>query len=148
MADLNKELDLNVPAAPSLTLDAAPTLTLDPASLSDVSGLLDGVTGQSANDAITRDNAAQMIFNALFATTKNAVMLPGGNVGSETVAYYMDGPALAAMRHVVMGDPKRLFSFRLDVPSQKKMSDVCEAFLLTQLERGFRTLDFYKQMAL
>ena len=32
MADLNKELDLNVPAAPSLTLDAAPTLTLDPAA--------------------------------------------------------------------------------------------------------------------
>ena len=30
MADLNKELDLNVPAAPSLTLDAAPSLTLDP----------------------------------------------------------------------------------------------------------------------
>ena len=35
MADLNSELDLNVPAAPSLTLDAAPaapTLTLDPAA--------------------------------------------------------------------------------------------------------------------
>lgn len=32
MADLNNELDLNVPAAPSLTLDAAPTLTLDPAT--------------------------------------------------------------------------------------------------------------------
>lgn len=30
MADLSNELDLNVPAAPSLTLDAAPTLTLDP----------------------------------------------------------------------------------------------------------------------
>ena len=30
MADLNKELDLNVPVAPSLTLDAAPSLTLDP----------------------------------------------------------------------------------------------------------------------
>ena len=32
MADLSNELDLNVPAAPSLTLDAAPaapTLTLD-----------------------------------------------------------------------------------------------------------------------
>ena len=51
------------------------------------------------------------------------------------------------MRHVVMGDPKRLFSFKLDVPSQKKMSDVCEAFLLTQLERGFGTLDFYKQLS-
>ena len=35
MADLNNELDLNVPAAPSLTLDAAPaapTLTRDPAA--------------------------------------------------------------------------------------------------------------------
>ena len=35
MADMNNELDLNVPAAPSLTLDAAPaapTLTLDPAA--------------------------------------------------------------------------------------------------------------------
>lgn len=32
MADLNNELDLNVPAAPSLTLDAAPTLTMDPAA--------------------------------------------------------------------------------------------------------------------
>ena len=35
MADLSNELDLNVPAAPSLTLDAAPaapTLTLDPAT--------------------------------------------------------------------------------------------------------------------
>ena len=35
MADLNNELDLNVPAAPSLRLDAAPaapTLTLDPAA--------------------------------------------------------------------------------------------------------------------
>ena len=36
MADLSNELDLNVPAAPSLTLDAAPaapTLTLDPCLL-------------------------------------------------------------------------------------------------------------------
>ena len=35
MADLSNELDLNIPAAPSLTLDAAPaapTLTLDPAA--------------------------------------------------------------------------------------------------------------------
>ena len=39
MADLNNELDLNVPAAPSLTRDAAPgapTLTLDPAAFDKV----------------------------------------------------------------------------------------------------------------
>ena len=68
-----------------------------------------------------------------------------GGVG-DGVSMPLDGPSLAAMRHVVMGDPKRLFSFRLDAPAQKKMSDVCEAFLLTQLERGFGTLDFYKRI--
>ena len=50
------------------------------------------------------------------------------------------------MRHVAYGDPKRLFSFLLDEASQSQMCDLCEAYLVTQLERGFRTLDFYKQM--
>lgn len=59
----------------------------------------------------------------------------------------LDGVSLAAMRHVVWGDPKRLFSFPMDGPGMGRMGDACEAFLLTQLERGFRTLDFYKQLA-
>ena len=50
------------------------------------------------------------------------------------------------MRHVLYGDPKRLFSFRLAEESLNRMSAACEAYVLTQLERGFRTLDFYKQM--
>lgn len=54
---------------------------------------------------------------------------------------------LAAMRHIVYGDPKRLFSFRLDQAGRRELSGITEAYLLTQLERGFRTLDFYKQMA-
>lgn len=56
--------------------------------------------------------------------------------------------ALAALRHVTYGDPKRLFSFTLDEESQSRFGDTCEAFLSTQLERGFHTLDFYKQMKL
>ena len=54
--------------------------------------------------------------------------------------------ALAAMRYVVNGNPKRLFSFRLPAEDLRRMSDVSEAFVLTQLERSFRTLDFYKQL--
>lgn len=54
--------------------------------------------------------------------------------------------ALAAMRHVAYGDPKRLFSFKLDDDSLRLMSNACEAYVLTQLERGFGTLDFYKQL--
>lgn len=55
--------------------------------------------------------------------------------------------ALAAMRYVVYGDPKRLFSFRLEGEGMACMAQACEAFLLTQLERGFRTLEFYKELA-
>ena len=53
---------------------------------------------------------------------------------------------VAAMRHVVYADPKRMFSFRLSQAGEVQLGNVCEAFVLTQLERGFRTLDFYKQL--
>lgn len=56
--------------------------------------------------------------------------------------------ALEALRHVVLGDPKRLFSFRLDCGSLRGLSDASEAYLMTRLERGFRTLDFYKSLQL
>ena len=54
--------------------------------------------------------------------------------------------AVAALRYVVYGDPKRLFSFQVDSESLRLLGDAAEAFLLTQLERGFKTLDFYKQL--
>ena len=58
----------------------------------------------------------------------------------------LEGGALAAMRHIVYGDPGRLFSFRLDPAGLACLGRVCEGFLLTQLDRGFSTLDFYKQL--
>jgi DNA repair protein RecO (recombination protein O) len=58
----------------------------------------------------------------------------------------LTGGAVAALRHIVCGEPKRLFSFRVDRESLRQLSDAAEAFLLTQLERGFQTLDFYKQL--
>ena len=58
----------------------------------------------------------------------------------------LDGSALAAMRRVVYGDPKRLFSFRLEGAGLRSMAYACERFLTTQLDRGFRTLEFYRRM--
>lgn len=54
--------------------------------------------------------------------------------------------SLAALRHVVYGDPKRLYSFTLGPEPQKRLSAAAEAFVMAQLERGFRTLDFYKSL--
>ncbi|NCB63801.1 MAG: DNA repair protein RecO [Clostridia bacterium] len=64
----------------------------------------------------------------------------------EGISMPLNALGLAAMRHVVYGDPKRLFSFPMDQAGITLMGDACEAFLMTQLERGFRTLDFYKQL--
>ena len=70
-----------------------------------------------------------------------------GEVG-EGVSMPLSQSALGALRHIVWGDPKRLFSFHIDEPSLKQLADASEAYLMTQLERGFRTLDFYKSLFL
>ena len=54
--------------------------------------------------------------------------------------------ALAAARHIVSGKPRKLFSFSLAPESMGLLGDAAEAFLMTQQERGFRTLDYYKQL--
>ena len=53
---------------------------------------------------------------------------------------------LAAMRYIVGCDLKRLFSFRLGEEGLQQLSGLTETYLLTQLERGFFTLDFYKSL--
>ena len=70
-----------------------------------------------------------------------------GEVG-DGISMPVDSGVLAAMRHIVYGDPKRLFSFSLGEKGLKTLSGITEAYLLTQMERGFQTLDFYKQMTI
>jgi len=53
---------------------------------------------------------------------------------------------LAALRHVLGCDPKRLYSFTLEKEPLERLSHAAEAFVAAQLERGFRTLDFYKSL--
>ncbi len=64
----------------------------------------------------------------------------------EGVSMPLTTAALAALRHIVWGPRKRLLSFRLDGEGLQKLSDASEAYLMTRLERGFRTLDFYKKI--
>ena len=55
---------------------------------------------------------------------------------------------LNAMRYICYCDPKRLFSFALSDEALASLSKVTEAFLATQLERGFSSLDFYKSLCI
>lgn len=64
-----------------------------------------------------------------------------------------EGPWLAltpgvlhAMEHVLWGEEKRLFSFALEPEDLARFGEVCEGFLLRQLDRRFSTLDFWKSL--
>lgn len=70
-----------------------------------------------------------------------------GEMG-DGISMPLDDAGLKAMQHIAWGDPKRLFSIALGEESLKRFSDLTEAYLHTQLERGFHTLDFYKSIKL
>ena len=53
---------------------------------------------------------------------------------------------LEAMRYICLCDPKKLLSFDIGAENQEKLSNLTEAYLTTQIERGFSTLDFYKSL--
>jgi len=53
---------------------------------------------------------------------------------------------LEAMRYICLCEPKRLLQFQIGPENLEKLANLTEAYLTTQLERGFSTLDFYKSL--
>lgn len=53
---------------------------------------------------------------------------------------------LEAIRYICLCDSRRLFSFRIGDDTLILLVNLTEAYLKTQLERGFPTLDFYKSL--
>ena len=60
----------------------------------------------------------------------------------------IDPSSLAAMRHIVLAPGKKLLSFSIDAAGGKKLAHACERFAAVQLDRNFKTLDFYKSIKL
>ena len=65
---------------------------------------------------------------------------------SDGVRMPLSPASLAAMRYIVSCPDKKLFSFTLTGAAEKELCDAAESYLLTQLERSFYTLDFYKSL--
>ena len=53
---------------------------------------------------------------------------------------------LAALRHVLYCDGRKLYSFTLEPTALRELDHAGEAFAASQLERSFRTLDYYKSL--
>lgn len=66
--------------------------------------------------------------------------------GERGLALPLSPGALAALRRVLYGEAKRLYSFSLSEPELKQLGDAAEAYVHAMLERSFKTLDFYKSV--
>lgn len=53
---------------------------------------------------------------------------------------------LEAAKYILSCDLKKLFSFQLPEDELRRLGNFAEAYLLTCMERSFRTLDFYKSV--
>lgn len=68
------------------------------------------------------------------------------HMGASGIRMPVNPSVLEAMRYICYCDPKKLFAFQTGQETSCKLADLSEAYLTTQLERGFSTLDFYKSL--
>lgn len=54
--------------------------------------------------------------------------------------------SLAALRYIASAPAKQLFSFKLENDALRRLSDAAERYLLRHTERGFYTLDYWKNI--
>lgn len=64
----------------------------------------------------------------------------------ETDAVALSPSVLAAMRHVMGGEFERCFAFSLPPDESAAFADLVERFLLAQIQRKFKTLEFYHSL--
>lgn len=81
-----------------------------------------------------------------FDLSRGALSCTACREGESGIRMPLSPAMLLAMRYIVWCEPKRLFSFTLETESLKALSSVTEAYLMTQLEHSFYTLDFYKSL--
>ena len=66
--------------------------------------------------------------------------------GQNGIRFPISLGTLDAMRYISYCDDKKLFAFTLGSEALEQLSQVTESYLVTQLERGFSALDFYKTL--
>lgn len=82
----------------------------------------------------------------LFDVVQGVLRCRACGVSESSLSMPLCQSSLAALRHVIYGDPKRLYSFQLGEDALRCLGSATEAFAAAQLERSFRTLDFYKSL--
>lgn len=57
------------------------------------------------------------------------------------------GAFLMALRHIILGDPKRIFSFSLPPKVAKEFSDFTSSYVTVHIDKKLKTLEFYNSIS-
>jgi len=87
------------------------------------------------------DGAGGMNFSTEGSLVCSQCLLPGA-----AGVYALTPGVLAAMRHAVYSEPRRVFSFSLSDDGLRLLCEISEAFLLRQMEKTFTALEFYRSL--
>lgn len=68
------------------------------------------------------------------------------DMGTAVIVAELTPAMLSALRYVISADDKRVFAYSMPPEEEQLYAEVCEKYILNHLERGFRTLDFYKRV--
>lgn len=82
----------------------------------------------------------------VFSTLGGTVLCGKCRSGDYGETFSLCGASLAAMRHILSAESRKIFSFTLTETAAKRLYAVCEAYVQAQLERRFSALDYWKSV--
>jgi len=80
-----------------------------------------------------------------FEPRLESIAAHAGTSSAEGTLMLSDG-AQSAAGYIINCEPKKLFSYKLSDEAQHELTLATESYLLTHLDRTFKTLDYYKRV--
>ncbi len=68
------------------------------------------------------------------------------NCMSDSMLFPLDIGLIKALRHIAFSDFEKIYSFKMEEYAITDLSYITEKYLLSKLQRNFKTLDFYKEI--
>ncbi len=68
------------------------------------------------------------------------------NCMSDSMLFPLDIGLIKALRHIAFSDFEKIYSFKMEEQALPDLSYITEKYLLSKLQRNFKTLEFYKSI--
>ncbi|MBR5245768.1 MAG: DNA repair protein RecO [Clostridia bacterium] len=68
------------------------------------------------------------------------------NCMSNSMLFPLDIGLVKALRHIAFSDFEKIYSFKMEEQALPDLSYITEKYLLSKLQRNFKTLEFYKEI--